>query len=166
MDRIYAKVGLSPHMGNIEHLSIYINGERLDKYLCDNVDKEYLGLIPAWLDYYGKNHTSNQEEKKYVWKQTRLCSDLKVLPILLCPDDFDFFCTVLIAEVIDEGDTVRWNRIGIDCTEYCPTDNEDMPKYIGKKEVWFDNIRPFIFKKTEYLSCIKMFNPDFENILN
>lgn len=35
------------------------------------------------------------------------------LPILSCPEDFDFSCIVIVAEVIKHKTTVMWRRIGI-----------------------------------------------------
>lgn len=160
MDRICVRKGLSPHMGNIEHLSIYVNQKRLDEYLAERISKEYLGLIPAWLDYYDDSYAPSIREKEYVWEQIQLCYDTRVLPVLLCPDDFDFSCTVVIVEVIDKGEFVHWNRFGIDCTELEP--GEDIfPQYIGKNQKWFDNIGPFVFKKSEYQQCIKSFCTSF-----
>lgn len=155
MDKIHVRKGLSPHMGSIEHLSIYVNGKRLDEYVAERINKEYLGLIPAWLYYYDSSF-DGKKEKEYVWEQTKLCHDTRILPILLCPDDFDFSCTVVIVEVTDKGKFVQWNRFGIDCTEFEPGENL-LPKYIGKNQQWFDGIGPFIFKKSEYEQCIKTF---------
>lgn len=35
------------------------------------------------------------------------------LPVLICPDDMDFSCTVIVAKVIYTEDEVIWDRIGI-----------------------------------------------------
>lgn len=160
MDRISVRKGLSPHMGNIEHLAIYVNEKRLDEYLAERISKDYLGLIPAWLDYYDGSYAPSIREKEYVWEQTQLCCDTRVLPVLLCPDDFDFSCTVVIVEVTDKGEFVHWNRFGIDCTEFEPG-KDIFPQYIGKNQKWFDDIGPFVFKKSEYQQCIKSFCTSF-----
>ena len=41
-----------------------------------------------------------------------LQKDEAITPILSCPDDFDFTCIVLVAEVIKMNDKVIWKRIG------------------------------------------------------
>lgn len=156
MNRIIAKSGLSPHMGNIEHLSIYIDDKRLDKLLAEEVCEEYLGLIPSWLNYYDNSNPTSIKEKQYVWRQTQLSDKPVVLPILLCPDDFDFSCTVIVVEVICVEDKVIWRKIGIDTTPF-DIDETELPKYIGKKVDWFENIGPFEFSKAEYLLCISQF---------
>ncbi|AVO59617.1 hypothetical protein [Pseudomonas chlororaphis] len=35
-----------------------------------------------------------------------------IVPLLVCSDDMDFDCTVLVAEQVIEGDLVRWSRFG------------------------------------------------------
>jgi hypothetical protein len=118
VDNIKAVKGLSPHMGKREHLSIFVNGERLDDYLSKNVDDSFLGLVPAWLNDYDETFLPSKKEKEYVWEQTKLENGTRILPILLCPDDFDFSCTTIVVEVIGQSDTVIWNRFGADMTDF------------------------------------------------
>ena len=135
-------------MGSSEHLSIYINDERLDEFLSKEVDKMYLGLIPTWLNYYDEEYAPSMKDKQYVWKQTRLENGINVLPILLCPDDFDFSCATIVVEVIDRGDTVIWNRFGKDVTEFS-ADEVELPWYekvcIEDYQEWRANINGEIF---------------------
>ncbi|MBU6956919.1 hypothetical protein KRR23_04065 [Pseudomonas sp. CVAP len=35
-----------------------------------------------------------------------------LVPLLVCSDDMDFYCTVLMVEQVIEGDTVHWRRFG------------------------------------------------------
>jgi hypothetical protein len=35
-----------------------------------------------------------------------------LVPLLVCSDDMDFDCTVLMAEQVIEGDTIQWKRFG------------------------------------------------------
>lgn len=156
MNHIKAVSGLSPYMGKNEHLSIYIDDKRLDEILSQEVQKEYLGLIPAWLNFYDKAFAPSMKEKEYVWKQTQLSDRPVVLPILLCPDDFDFSCTVIVVEVVCIDDKVIWRRFGMDITPY-DADETELPKYIGKKVNWFHDLGPFEFSKEEYLLCVSQF---------
>ena len=67
--------------------------------------KPFENLCPAWtkeLDWYG--------DVRFVW---RLIGEEKAnLPILLCPEDLDFSCIVVVVEVVKTGDFVYWKRIG------------------------------------------------------
>jgi len=155
MDSIKAIYGLSPHCGCEEHLNIFINGVRLDEILS-KVDETYLGLVPSLLDWYDDDFFPSKKEKQYVWNQLKLESGTKILPILLCPDDFDFSCTTIVVEVIDNNETVVWNRFGADITEHS-ADETALPKYIGKKVKWFPNVKPYVFSRTEYLEFIGSF---------
>lgn len=78
------------------------------------------------------------------------------MPILLCPDDFDFSCTVIVVEVVCIEDKVIWRKFGIDTTSF-EIDEIALPKYIGKNVDWFANIGPFEFSRTEYLLCVTQF---------
>ena len=93
-----------------------IDGKILPEYLQSWADafpddKRVKGLAPfsdlwpAWsksLDWEG--------DVRFVWKAVEL--DKAVLPLLLCPDDVDFTCIVVVAEVEKTEDFVYWNRVG------------------------------------------------------
>jgi len=158
MDKIEAVKGKLPFplYKDREFLFVLINGERLDEYIANHVSNDYRGLIPSWLDFYSKDYEPRKREKEFVWAQIRLDEKIKILPILLCPDDFDFSCTVVVVEVISEIDTVIWNRVGVDVSKFNP-DKEGVFKYIGDTVEWFDDIRPHVFSKSEYINCVDAF---------
>jgi len=139
-----------------EFLCVFVNGERLDEYISKYVSDDYIGLIPSWLDLYDEDYEPSREEKKYVWSQTELDEKRKILPILLCPDDFDFTCTAIVVEVINETDAVIWNRFGVDVSEFNPN-ADGVFKYIGSAVEWFDDIGPHVFGKSAYVSCVEAF---------
>ena len=116
----------------------------------------FFGLIPAWLNFYDENYMPSKAEKEYVCRQTTLSETPVILPILLCPDDFDFSCTVVVVEVICKDNTVIWKRFGVDVT---PFNNEDknLPNYIGEKVNWFDGLSSFKFEKSAYVECVSHF---------
>jgi hypothetical protein len=156
MDTLTAISESSPCMGVCRHLSLYINGVRLDEILSQKTQEDFRGLIPAWLDFYDESFEPSLKEKQYVRKQMVLSEMPVILPVLLCPDDFDFSCTVIVVEVICHGNTVVWNRFGADVTPF-DMNEEDLPKYIGKKVNWFTGAGPYHFLKSDYLSCLSNF---------
>lgn len=92
-----------------------IDGKALTEYLdkwAAEVQDEYLksigsfsGLYPAWnkeLDWAG--------DTRFIWKLIEM--DSVILPILLCEEDLDFSCIVIVVEVEKTKDFVYWNRIG------------------------------------------------------
>lgn len=88
-------------------MSIHIDDISLDKYLHNLTgNSEYNDLWCAWLS----NDTGN--DARYIWtllNEKRSCN----LPILLCPDDMDFWCTIIVANVSYSANAVTWNRIGV-----------------------------------------------------
>jgi hypothetical protein len=131
---------------NGEHLMIFIDGIRFDKWLSNKLTNEdYLNLIPTWLGWL-----LNPKEQEYVWAKIRLCETEKViLPILVCPDDLDFSCTVIVCEVQYMDDAVQWKRIGIDKTNF--------PNYIGEVIEWFQKVPLLEFSRQQYEACIDKF---------
>lgn len=93
-----------------------IDGKALPKYLqawsADFPDdktvklmRPHIDLAPAWskrLEWEG--------DVRFVWKTLEL--DRTILPLLLCPEDTDFTCIVVVAEVEKTEDYVYWSRIG------------------------------------------------------
>lgn len=85
-----------------EYLSIWAL-ESQDEYLKSI--GAFSGLCPAWskeLDWAG--------DIRFVWKLIEM--DSAVLPLLLCEDDLDFSCIVIVVEVEKTKNFVYWNRIG------------------------------------------------------
>lgn len=92
-----------------------IDGKALPQYL-DTWAKEsqdayltsfgsLLGLYPAW-----NRDLTWSGDVRFVWKVITM--DSAVLPLLLCEEDTDFSCMVIVADVEKTKDFVYWNRIG------------------------------------------------------
>lgn len=86
----------------------YINewqatGEDMDE--CVSISPADL-LDITWTNEYDSE--GDARFMKYVLKQ-----DSAITPILSCPDDFDFSCLVIVAEVIKNEKKVVWKRIGV-----------------------------------------------------
>lgn len=88
-------------------LSVFIDGVQLSEYFGKQTTdyNYYKGLWSAWLLKCDEN------DGKYMWTlldEERECN----VPVLLCPDDMDFWCTVIVAKVRFSGNTVIWEKIG------------------------------------------------------
>lgn len=59
----------------------------------------------TWTNEY--DYDGDRRFMKYILEQ-----DKAVTPILSCPDDFDFSCIVIVADVIKYDDKVIWKRLG------------------------------------------------------
>lgn len=113
MNRLEIK--LHTNIYGCKEYTCFIDGisvqELFNKIISGSVakHKEYLGnvlgLTFAWttdLDWKG--------DIEFVFNLLKINSP--ILPILLCEDDLDFSCIVIVVEVERFADTVAWKRIG------------------------------------------------------
>lgn len=85
----------------------------LDEYIQSHPENSLsrygsmLGLLPAW---GGK--LIWQWENDFIWELVDSTQELNV-PILVCEDDCDLSCIVIMVHIRKTGDRVCWDRIGI-----------------------------------------------------
>ncbi|MBK5720348.1 hypothetical protein JGH11_05645 [Dysgonomonas sp. Marseille-P4677] len=152
MNSIKAKIDKSDYQEDWLYPNYYIDNfwldEKLDKLYPDNL---YKGLIPTLL--YG---LINQEEK-IVW-ETILPNkgEITICPILMCPDDYDFSCTLIVAEIENHGSFIQWKQIGVDKqTKWF----DDEIKY---DIVWFSNFQSLNFELDDYQNMIQHFRKHYQ----
>ncbi len=95
-------------------------------------------------------------ERKVVWE--RILPKEGIIsncPILMCPDDNDFSCTLMIAAIENKGDRIEWQRLGLDQTQESETER------VGTRVKWLEKIEPFVFEKQNYLQLIADFKKQF-----
>lgn len=118
--------------------------EKLDELYPDNM---YKGLIPTlvyWME--------REDEKAVVWKRILPNeNEMSICPILMCPDDNDFSCTLIVAEIRNCGQIIQWKQIGIDKTK------EWGAEKVGSTVEWFDKQTEFNFSKQDYLVMLETF---------
>jgi len=69
----------------------------------------------------------------------------------MCPDDNDFSCTIIVAEIINKGDIISWLRIGVGKTK------EWGAEKVGSNVEWFDKIDNLNFNISEYTIMLQNF---------
>lgn len=135
---------LKSEYSDVEHPTITIDGVRLDLILHKLYPtKNLLGLIPTLI-----NWIDDQKEKKLVINRYNSKEKEVSLPVLMCPDDCDLWCTVIIAKVTTSNGNIMWDKIGIDRSSR----EELLSGYdcIGSKVEWLDLIPQFVFDEDEY----------------
>lgn len=133
------------------HPIIYIDGIPLDHILNKYYpDDSFLGLIPPIVDWM-----SVDEESKLVENTFEAADKVKIIPILMCPDDCDLSCTLIVAEVETILDQVRWNRIGIDRNN--PYDLINQNKFIEIGVTWLDKVPIMNFQNEDYSALKKIY---------
>jgi len=148
MNKIEGLLDKSDYEGYWDFINYCIDGywldEKIDELYPDNM---YKGLIPTlvyWMEI--------EAEKTVVWKrilpeenQTAIC------PILMCPDDNDFSCTLIVAEIKNCGHVIQWKRLGIDQTKEWEADK------VGTSVEWFDKMEELNFYREDYLLMLHYF---------
>jgi hypothetical protein len=71
-------------------------------------------------------------------------------PVLICPDDLDLWCSVVMAEVTAEPDVIRWDRLGY---------NASPRSAFGACIQWELGWGPYRFSRAEYQRCLAAFKP-------
>lgn len=137
-----------------KELHWFIDGKALVDYLeewapgFDEQTMHYIkifrDLSPAWtkeLDWYG--------DVRFVWKLIE--DESAVLPVLLCSDDLDFSCIVMVVEVEKTRDFIYWKRIGyVDEELYRRRMNYTYPYYRTEGNVRWIYEMNWTFSKDEY----------------
>jgi len=71
-------------------------------------------------------------------------------PVLICPDDLDLDCSVVMAEVVAESTVIRWDRLGYNATPHGA---------VGSWVRWEASWGPYRFDRAEYEACLTAFKP-------
>ncbi|QXP59015.1 hypothetical protein [Olleya sp. HaHaR_3_96] len=151
MNTIKAEIDKSDY-GTDEFLNLKIDGfwldEKLEELYPNNM---YKGLYPTLLFAM-----EIAQEEKVVWNRiSPKLGEIAISPILMCPDDNDFSCTLILAEIENCKNTIKWNKLGIDkTTEY------DAEK-VGFKVEWFEKISGFEFSKDDYENMLSEFKKHY-----
>ncbi|MDF1699328.1 MAG: hypothetical protein P1U56_25975 [Saprospiraceae bacterium] len=133
-------------------MTIFVDGNALDKILHELYpDKNLIGLVPTLLDWL-----EDSKERKLVWDRFE-SKQKQVVPILMCPDDIDLWCTIINVEIEKTERSVKWLRIGIDTGNF-----DNMPDSIGTNVEWFDKIKPMVFDKVEYEKFVSDFKIEID----
>lgn len=112
MDKVELKDYQSKYF-NGPYPMIYVNGMSLDTLLDSRYpDQNLYGLVPAatWLWDADQQALSIDRFLSPVEAST-------FVPLLVCPDDADFSCTILIVEIENSATEVFWRRVGIDASK-------------------------------------------------
>ncbi len=153
MNRIEVKLDKSEYDIYDDYVNYLIDNCWLDEILEEVYPNEsYGGIIPTLL--YGMQC---KKEEEIVWN--RILPELNqttICPLLMCPDDCDFSCILIVAEIENLGNTIKWKRLGVDETE------ETDPNKVGTSVNWLDKIECFEFKIEDYKLMISDFKKQYE----
>lgn len=154
MNSIQGLLDISDYEGYWDYINFFIDDYWLDEKLEELYPGNmYKGLIPTLVD-----GMMIKAEKSVVWSRILPANgETKVCPILMCPDDLDFSCTLIVAEIENADDVIKWKRIGLDTTKSWE------PEMVGSEVEWFDKISPMSFKSKDYLAMLSTFESQMDN---
>ena len=153
MNTIQANIDKSDYDIYDDFMNIKIDGKWIDEHL-DSIypGNMYKGLIPTLL------YAMEQEnERDVVWKRIKPANgQTAICPILMCPDDCDFSCTIIVAEIKNEENKIKWMRMGLDVNKRFGA------QYVGSDVKWFDQIPQKEFKMSAYDKLLSNFKKQYE----
>lgn len=74
---------------------------------CWNASSSMMGLLPAW-----SGQLLNKADNQFIWELIDARECLNV-PILVCEDDCDLTCIVIMSRIRKEAQSVYWDKIGV-----------------------------------------------------
>ncbi|WP_442266917.1 hypothetical protein ACSIGC_04265 [Tenacibaculum sp. ZS6-P6] len=123
---------------------IEIDGKSLEDIILENRPDIKKGIVPTFL-----NWLTNEDERKLVWERAiPKIGEKSRLPILMCSDDLDLWCTLIMVEVETDNKYVYWNKFGLEDSDAVKSEE------IGKSVEWFIGIKNMRFDKNEYLNLL------------
>lgn len=130
------------------HPTILIDRIPLDIMLNEIYpDKLFIGLIPTIIDWIHM-----EDERELVEQAYDMKDEVKIMPVLMCPDDCDLSCTVIVAEVETGNKYIKWNRLGINKNN--PRELIEKNMFLETEVEWLDKIPKLFFSKKSY-RCIE-----------
>ena len=137
------------------HLMIFIDdvplGELLERIAPDI---HPAGLVPAWLGWMIEDR-----EQEVTWERMVPPAQGKArVPVLVCPDDLDFSCSLVVADLEAQPDRVLWLRMGLDATE------SNDPACVGEQVHWFEGMPALTFRREDYEACVKAFQVEAKGL--
>lgn len=127
------------------HPTFTVDGAPLNVWLHQVApEHDVLGLVPAqgWL--------INDDEFELAWRRLTPAepNSATIVPILICSDDIDLACSVVVVEQYVQGTHIVWARFGYSLSGGIET---------GVSVRWFANIPPLEFELEAFHRALSRF---------
>ncbi|MBA3469745.1 MAG: hypothetical protein H0T53_08880 [Herpetosiphonaceae bacterium] len=138
---------------NGPHMVILVDDIPLDEFLAARFGDQHqllLGLIPTLLD-----SLEDPGERNLTWQRIDPpVSGTTVAPVLMCADDQDFWCVIIVVEVEATEDAIIWHRFGYATGA---ADLARMPEAVFDTVRWFEPQERLTFTVADYQACLAQF---------
>jgi hypothetical protein len=144
---ILSNVELFNEFSEEKYFVLAIDGIEIGRLVDQHLSSDrYCSLVPVFLDWL-----TDQSSKSLVWHRAfPNVNCMHHAPILMCSEDADLWCDLLIAKVIFDGEFYIWEDLGFE--NGCCNDLDS----IGNQVDWL-NIGSFKFLERNYKDCINMY---------
>jgi len=152
MNQIEAKIDKSDYEIYPDFLNILIDNIWLDELLQNCKRDAIKGTIPTLC--FGMEDCRQEE---VVWQRFfPETGETMICPILMCPDDNDFDCICIVAEIHNNGQTIMWQRIGDDGSDITDAKN------VGTNVKWFQDFQRLEFSIADYSAVFSDFKKQYD----
>ena len=153
INRISTKTYLNPFSDQTFYV-LEIDGRSLEDIILENQPEITRGIVPTLL-----NWLSDEKEREVVWQRVfPQKGAVERLPILMCSEDIDLWCTLIMVEVEMDEQYVYWNRFGLEDSD------ARTPEEIGKSVRWFSGIPKMCFNRKEFEEVVNKFRIRLDDV--
>lgn len=145
-NRISTQTYLNSFSGQTFYV-LAVDGRSLEDIILDDQPDIIRGIVPTLL-----NWLSDEKERAIVWERIFPAPGVvSRLPILMCSEDIDLWCTLIMVEVEMDEQYVYWKRFGLEDSD------AQTPEEIGKSVRWFPGIPGMCFDRQEFAAVVNQF---------
>ena len=154
MNSIKAILDKSDYDNYVDYLNIQIDGNFLDEVLDQCMpDQMIKGLIPTLCF-----RMERDSENEIVWNRILpKLGEKRICPILMCPDDLDFSCTLITVEIEYTGLSYTWKNFAFDRTK----DVYQNPETVGRNLEFIPGTGSYEFGTQEYNEFVQSFQDQY-----
>lgn len=137
----------------VPHWMLMIDGLPIDQVMAQHCQNPILdGFFPTILRGWNEDPAAEQ----LVWDRILpVPGNQTWVPILMCADDCDFWCILVVVEVVATETMIIWQRVG-----YAAGDASMMPASRLESVDWCDGGGPWMFDRAAYAACLQTFFTD------
>lgn len=125
---------------------LLVDGQSLEDIVLATKSTELIpGLVPTFLDWL-----EAPAERAEVWcRALPPDGSISQLPVLMCSEDIDLWCTLIMVEVSLKKGVVHWHRFGLEISD------AQTPDRIGQRVQWFDDVGGMSFDLKNYEAVLE-----------
>lgn len=118
-----------------------VNGVAIEVWLAAQSPAADLNLVSAHDGLHSDQETRLVWDRIYSTAPSWCC----IVPLLVCPDDLDLTCSVIVAEQVSTEKSIVWERFGL---------LRESAKLTSPSVDWFSGIRSVTFDRENFMTTL------------